>query len=98
MRRTSLELLKGVCEGTRCGQCKQEVDVVRCSTSCDKRKTLALGDARQIGIQIGPAILCEKRLPILGAEDAMNEITGVRVAHGAPSLRDCSRFGNVTQR
>jgi hypothetical protein len=64
------------------------MNVIGRSTRSDKRETLAVCNAAQVGIEFGSAGGWDQRTALLGAEDAMNEIARVRMRHDAPSLQD----------
>jgi len=64
------------------------MNVIGRSTRGDEREALAARNAAQVGVEFGGAGSRDQRAALFGAEDAMDEITYIRVGHEAPSLRD----------
>ena len=79
--RTPLELLSSMGERTRRRQYEQQVNVISRSARSDQRQTLASCNATKIGIEGRNTIPFNERRAIFCAENTMNEIACVGMAH-----------------
>ena len=86
--RAALEFLDDLGEGVSRREDKKQMNVICGSASGDKRKSLAAGNATQVGVEFGGTCSGNDGEAIFCAEDAMHEIARVRMRHGAPSLGD----------